>query len=82
MVMLNDVCDKLRKLSHARISASSKEGIALRDEVSNYNNSLRSIRDVLLDNENYTNCPLYKRLSLDIEHYIQHTISQMQRTSE
>lgn len=82
MVLLNDVCDKLRKLSHARISASSKEGIALRDEVSNYNNSLRSIRDVLLDNENYTTCPLYKRLSLDIEHYIQHTISQMQRASE
>ena len=78
MVLLNDVCDKLRKLSHARISASSKEGIALRDEVSNYNNSLRSIRDVLLDNENYTSCPLYKRLSLDIEHYIQHTICQMQ----
>ncbi len=79
MVLLNDVCDKLRKLSHARINASSKEGIALRDEISNYNNSLRSIRDVLLDNENYTACPLYKRLSLDIEHYIQHTISTMQR---
>ena len=79
MVLLNEVCDKLRKLSHARISASSKEGIALRDEVSNYNNSLRSIRDVLLDNENYTSCPLYKRLSLDIEHYIQHTICKMQQ---
>jgi hypothetical protein len=79
MVLLNDVCDKLRKLSHARITTSSKEGIALRDEMSNYNNSLRSIRDVLLDNENYTSCPLYKRLSLDIEHYIQHTINQMQR---
>ncbi len=79
MVLLNDICDKLRKLSHARINASSKAGIALRDEISNYNNSLRSIRDVLLDNENYTSCPLYKRLSLDIEHYIEHTICQMQR---
>ena len=79
MVLLNEVCDKLRKLSHARINASSKEGIALRDEMSNYNNSLRSIRDVLLDNENYTTCPLYKRLSLDIEHYINHTINKMQQ---
>ena len=79
MVLLNEVCDKLRKLSHARINASSKEGIALRDEVSNYNNSLRSIRDVLLDNENYTSCPLYKRLSLDIEHFVQHTICKMQQ---
>lgn len=82
MVLLTDVCDHLRKLSQARISSSSKEGIALRDEMSNYNNSLRSIRDVLLDNENYTSCPLYKRLSLDIEHYLQHTISQMQRNCE
>ena len=82
MVLLTDVCDQLRKLSQARISSSSKEGIALRDEMSNYNNSLRSIRDVLLDNENYTSCPLYKRLSLDIEHYLQHTISQMQRNCE
>ena len=82
MVLLTDVCDQLRKLSQARISASSKEGIALRDEMSNYNNSLRSIRDVLLDNENYTSCPLYKRLSLDIEHYLQHTICQMQRNCE
>lgn len=82
MVLLTDVCDQLRKLSQARISSSSKEGIALRDEMSNYNNSLRSIRDVLLDNENYTSCPLYKRLSLDIEHYLQHTICQMQRNCE
>lgn len=82
MVLLNDVCDKLRKLSHARINASSKEGIALRDEVSNYNNSLRAVREVLLDNENYTACPLYKRLSLDIEHYLQHTICTMQQNCE
>ncbi len=77
MVLLNDVCDKLRRLSQSRINTSSKEGVALRDEINNYNNSLRSIRDVLLDNENYTTCPLYKRLSLDIEHYIEHTVAVM-----
>lgn len=82
LIILNDVCDKLRQLSLARIHASSKEGIALRDEISNYNNSLRSIRDVLLDNENYTACPLYKRLSVDIEHYIDHAISVMRDRGE
>ena len=82
MILLNEVCEKLRRLSHARIGSSSKEGVALRDEISNYNNSLRSIRDVLLDNENYTACPLFKRLSLDIEHYIEHTVAVMRAGGE
>ncbi len=71
MVVLNAVCEKLRHMVHARIIASSKEGTALRNEVSNYNNTQRSIRDVLLDNENYTHCPLYKKLHADIAAYIE-----------
>lgn len=70
MVILSDVCEKLRQMSIARIVASSKEGVALKNEMSNYKNTLRSIRDVLLDNENYTACPLYKLLQEDIQHYI------------
>ncbi|MFI3305373.1 MAG: DUF4435 domain-containing protein [Rikenellaceae bacterium] len=70
MVVLNTVCEKLRKMALARIIASSKEGTALKNEISNYNNTQRSIRDVLLDNENYTNCSLYKLLKRDIELYI------------
>ncbi len=70
MVVLNTVCEKLRKMALARIIASSKEGMALKNEISNYNNTQRSIRDVLLDNENYTECSLYKLLKRDIENYI------------
>lgn len=70
MVILSDVCEKLRQMSIARIVASSKEGVALKNEMSNYKNTLRSIRDVLLDNENYTACPLYKMLQRDIQTYI------------
>ena len=52
--------------------------MALKNEMSNYTNSLRSIRDVLLDNENYTSCPLYKRLKADIQHYIDSAIAEAQ----
>lgn len=82
MVLLNTVCEKLRDMSIARISASQKQGVALKNEMSNYTNSLRSIRDVLLDNENYTKCPLYKSLQRDIERYIARTIWNMKRNGE
>ncbi len=70
MIVLSGVCEKLRQMSIAKIIASSKEGVALKNEMSNYTNSLRSIRDVLLDNENYTNSPLYLRLREDIQAYL------------
>ena len=82
MILLNSVCEKLRAMSIARITASQKQGVALKNEMSNYTNSLRSIRDVLLDNENYTKCPLYKRLQRDIERYIARTILEMKRRGE
>ncbi|MDE5692034.1 MAG: DUF4435 domain-containing protein, partial [Alistipes sp.] len=82
MVLLNSVCEKLRQLSIAKINSSKKQGVALRNELSNYTNSLRSIRDVLLDNENYTRCPLYKRLQRDIQRYIARTIVDMKRKGE
>ena len=49
MVLLNSVCEKLRALSIARITASEKRGVALKNEMANYTNSLRSIRDVLTE---------------------------------
>ncbi len=79
MVILSDVCEKLRQMSIARIVASSKEGIALKNEMSNYKNTIRSIRDVLLDNENYTSCPLYKMLKADIQQYIDSFIAKIKR---
>lgn len=70
MPLLSSVCDKLRQLSVAKIHGSKVEDVALKNELQNYTNTLRSIRDVLLDNENYTSCPLYKRLRDDIQEYL------------
>lgn len=70
MPLLSSVCDKLRQLSVAKIHGSKVEGVALKNELQNYTNTLRSIRDVLLDNENYTSCSLYKRLRDDIQTYL------------
>ena len=78
LIVLEGVCEKLRQISLSKIICSSKEGIALKNEMSNYTNSLRSIRDVLLDNDNYTSSPLYKRLKTDIQHYIDTTIAKME----
>lgn len=77
MVLLETVCEKLRQMTAARITASKKEGVALKNEMSNYTNTQRSIRDVLLDNENYQDCPLFKRLYRDIERYMVRTIWRM-----
>lgn len=82
MILLNTVCEKLRQMSTAKIAASDKKGVALKNEMSNYTNSLRSIRDVLLDNENYIKCPLYKRLQRDIEKYIARAIWNMKRSGD
>ena len=77
MPMLSSVCDRLRSMSVAKINSSNKQGLSLKNEMSNYMNTLRSIRDVLLDNENYTSCPLYAKLREDIQRYIDRTISKM-----
>lgn len=77
MPLLTAVCDKLRQLSVAKIHSSKVEGIALKNELQNYTNTLRSIRDVLLDNENYTSCPLYKQLRRDIQAYLDNMIAEI-----
>ena len=78
MPMLSSVCDKLRTMSVAKINASNIKDVQLKNEMSNYMNSLRSIRDVLLDNENYTSCPLYEKLREDIQNYITSTIEKIE----
>lgn len=82
MVVLETVCEKLRQMSSAKIASSNKQGVALKNEMSNYTNTQRSIRDVLLDNENYQDCPLFKRLHRDIERYLLRTLWQMKQRGE
>ena len=36
MILLNSVCEKLRQMSIAKITASKKQGVALKNEMSNY----------------------------------------------
>jgi hypothetical protein len=76
------VCEKLRQLSIAKINQSKVEGVALKNELNNYINTLRSIRDVLLDNENYTSSPLYKRLRDDIQTYLDIMIGKIKQRQE
>lgn len=82
MIVLNAVCDRLRQMSIAKINSSSKTGLPLKNELSNYINTLRSTRDVLLDNENYISCPLYQKLKADIENYITRTIEKIRTERE
>ena len=70
MILLNAVCEKLRDMATQRITAGTKQGIALKNELSNYNNALRNVREVLLDNEHSRDCFLYHKLQQDIERYI------------
>lgn len=79
MILLQTVCEKLRQMSIEKIHASKKRGTAFNNEISNYKNTQRSIRDVLLDNENYTSCPLYELLHRDIEEYIDRATWRMKR---
>ena len=78
--LLTSVCDKLRQLSIAKINNSKVEGVALKNELQNYTNTLRSIKDVLLDNENYTDSPLYKQLRDDIQAYLDVMIAKIKAT--
>lgn len=82
MVLLQGVCEQLRRLSIEKIQHSKKRGVAFNNEMSNYKNAQRSIRDVLLDNDNYTECWLYKRLHRQIEEYVRRTIEAMRSRGE
>ena len=70
IVMLHAVCERLRQMTNDKIAASSRRGVVMRNELSNYNNTLRNVREILLDNENYKECFLYRKLKEDFEHYL------------
>ncbi|HJB84964.1 MAG TPA: DUF4435 domain-containing protein [Candidatus Alistipes merdigallinarum] len=74
LILLNAVCERLREMAVEKIVSGTKQGISLKNELSNYNNSLRNVREVLLDNEQYKECFLYKKLRKDIEQYVRRLI--------
>lgn len=69
-VLLESVCDSLRELMIEFIRSSSKKGIALSNELSNYKNNLRSPSKLLSDNESFEECSLFKLLKTDIENFL------------
>ena len=68
--VLQVVCAKLRELTNKTIAESTREGVSLRNELSNYNNSLREVDDILEGNGEYKKCFLYEYLANDIYRYI------------
>ena len=79
MPVLQAVCDKLRYMSITRINGSSRHGVALINEQSNYNNALQDVRNALMFNENYKDSFLYRKLKHDIEQHhttLKHTAHQ------
>ena len=70
MVVLDAVCNKLMLMANKRIECSTRSGVALTNEKSNYKNSTYNVRDALLFNENYKDCFLYRKLQGDIESFL------------
>ncbi len=70
LVLLQAVCDKLREINNQVITSSTRTGVTLKNELSNYNNSLRNIKDILESNEGYRNCELYRRLTGDLRIFV------------
>ncbi|MDR0954870.1 MAG: DUF4435 domain-containing protein [Rikenellaceae bacterium] len=68
--VLEVVCNQLRELTNRMIADSTREGVSLRNELSNYNNSLRPIEELLDDNSGYKKCFLYEYLAYDIYQYV------------
>lgn len=67
-VVLDSVCEELRKMAVARIMNSSREGMSLRNELSYYNNSLRETDALLRENTLFmTYCGEFDRLKGDLD---------------
>lgn len=66
-IVLDAVCDRLRKSWVDRIMQSSRQGLPLKNELSYYNNSLRDVDSLLLDNTNYKSCEWFQKVRLDLE---------------
>lgn len=64
--VLATVCDALRKQWVERIMQSDRQGLTLRNELSYYNNSLREIDGLLLDNTLYRDSEQFGRIKSDL----------------
>ena len=70
MVLLGSVTDLLKEMTMEHIKKSSRSGAALDNEISNYKNSIRNIKDVINDNENFKHSNLFKMMEEDIRRVV------------
>lgn len=79
-VVLDSVCEELRKMAVGRIMNSSREGLSLRNELSYYNNSLRETDALLRENTLFmTCCTEFDRLRVDMDAVLtRQTVAQQQ----
>ncbi len=70
MVLLGSVTDLLKEMIMENIRNSSRKGAALDNEISNYKNSIRNIKEVINDNENFKSSDLFKMMERDIKNII------------
>lgn len=68
--VLESICSKLKTLEMRKINYSSTKGIPLENALDNYRNASQlSIRELLLTNNDYRNCFMFKKLRDDIRAY-------------
>lgn len=59
LIMLQSITEVLKVMKINQIKQSSRIGISLENELSNYKNSLRNVENILKDNDQYKNSFLY-----------------------
>lgn len=69
-VILARVCEQLRQRQMGVIMGSQRQGVTLKNEISNYTNSLRDILELVRDNVGYKRSPFYAKLKTSLEKYI------------
>lgn len=69
-VAVETVCETLKVMKIELIRSSTRTGVSLANELSNYKNCIRPATQVLMDNEEYKESPLFKRVEADIERFV------------
>ncbi len=71
LVALKSVCAKLKDNMLTIISNSTQRGRTLKNELSNYNNSLRNVDDVLQTSGNFGECLHYQYIRRDLKRFVE-----------
>lgn len=70
LVALEGVCEALKVMTIERIRSSSQRDVTLKNELSNYKNTLRSPSNVIQENDEFTASPLFKLLDERLREFV------------